>query len=52
MSTSTATRPTLKHVMTLTAFALVQIRNGWREYARGIAAERRERAASYRRGEY
>lgn len=37
------TRPTIKHVMTATAFQLVCIRNAWREYLRALAAERRAR---------
>jgi hypothetical protein len=32
----------LKHVMTATAFGLVQIRTAWRQYFRELAAERRE----------
>ena len=40
--TVTPPRMRLKHVMTATAFGLVQIRNTWRQYLRGIAEERRE----------
>jgi hypothetical protein len=48
----TKTRPTIKHVLTATAFQLVMIRNCWREYVRGVRAERRARAEQYRRGDW
>ena len=34
-------RPRLKHVMTATAFALVQMRTAWRSYFTALAAHRR-----------
>jgi len=45
-----APRPRLKHVMTSTAFSLVQIRQAWRLYFRAIIAERKEVARRQQRG--
>lgn len=42
MTPTKTTRPRLKHAMTATAFAWIQARNAWREYFRGLMAERRE----------
>lgn len=41
--TKARTAPTLKMVMTATAFELVQIRNTWRNYFRALKAEREAR---------
>lgn len=50
MDTKTPARPQLKHALTATAFAIVTTRNAWREYFRGVMAERRRLAAEQRRG--
>lgn len=47
-TTPARTRPRLKHVMTATAFALVSIRNTWRDYLNAVAAERRAERARRR----
>ena len=48
MKTVAPPRMRLKQVMTATAMNLVMIRNTWRTYLRGLAAEREE--AARRRG--
>lgn len=49
-STQTPSRPRLKHAMTVTAFAWIQTRNAWREWFRGVVAERREMSQRQRGG--
>ena len=50
MNTQTPLPPRmrLKHVMTATAFGLVQIRNAWRSYFAQMKAEQREIARRQR----
>lgn len=50
MSVDAPPRPRLKHAMTATAFALVQIRMTWRQYFLSLQAERRQRMIERRRG--
>lgn len=50
MDTRTPPRPRLKHVMTATAFGLVQIRAAWRMYFRALAEERKEMARKHAQG--